>query len=148
MSDQYMFINYDEDPLTIEIKAYETVTIYKLEPSGSPLETEVGDPEVPEVPPGYVIFNMEIPAGTVYGFRLEYTPVYDDERENLLVLTAGSKDPWPDPPPTKPGAYSEETWAARYADFLYALSGERPKQQGQREKPAKPAEPAEPTAST
>lgn len=144
MSEQHMFLNYDDDTLTIQIKAYETVTIYVMLASGEEIEDEATTVPLPQNET-YVIFNMGIPAGTVYGFRVAYTPEYTNpDAELLTIKTAASKSPWPTPPPPPPSAYGED-FNTRYAAFLYALSATRRQQQAQL---AKPAGATEPTAST
>lgn len=121
---RHMFVNYDDTTLTIEIKAYETVDIYMLEPEDTPAETYVDTVTIPQYEQ-YVIFELHIPAETIYGFGVYSTPDYTNpDSEHLTILSMSGKDPWPQPPPPPP-PYDRTGYAARCEDFLTGLSGER-----------------------
>ena len=142
MSERHMFVNYDDDTLTIQITAYENVAIYEMEPTGQAIESLDHTEYVPQNESS-VTFNMAIPAGTIWGFRVASTPNYTNpDTQHLTIVTASDKDPWPTPPPPPPTAYDTEDYEDRAADFLIALSGDRRPQQGRRAEPTEPAEPA------
>ncbi|HWU87376.1 MAG TPA: hypothetical protein VN253_08875 [Kofleriaceae bacterium] len=125
---RHMFVNYDDETITIEIKAYETVDIYKLEPEGSTTETLVDTQEVPQNEQ-CVIFELHIPAGMIYGLGVYSTPEYTNpDTAHLTILTMSGKDPWPQPPPPPP-PYDRTGYATRCASFLSGLGGERELQQ-------------------
>jgi hypothetical protein len=136
MSERHLFVNYDDETWDIEIKAYENVSIYVMETEGSPVETLVTTEVVPQYEQ-YVEFEMHIPAGTIYGFRVDDAPEYTDPNDELLEIRAASgKSPWPNPPPPPP-AYEREDFEDRLQEFQGILSGDR-QQQGRRAKPAEP----------
>ncbi len=122
--ERYMFINYTSSIFSLEVTAYENVAVYEMTTEGTPYEDQVDTQSIGGG--SSVMWTMRIPAGGIWGLGvyngLSYT---SPDPEDLLIVTASDKDPWPTPPPPPPLFTSVQDYEDRYDDFLTGLAGKR-----------------------
>ncbi len=132
--ERYMFINYSNQTITVSMTTYENVGVFEMQTTGDVEEL---------VETRYLgggsssTWNLHVPAGGIWGFGVYNGTSYTNpDSNNLTIVTATGKNPWP-PPPPPPSLFERVTdFEDRYEDFLMALSGERARRRDRAAAPA------------
>lgn len=125
MVDSLLRVAFINNSTTDSVKLH-VVTQDRVECSELLGTTPANTPEQdPGIACGPGAFDLEIPAGRIFGFvTRSKVDITNPSSSILSVVYANDKDPWPQPPPVAPIGLSNVTdFATRYDHFLLVADG-------------------------